>query len=444
MKNTLTITLLLFSLILTSCDNKTLIGTWVGSSTRETTASRDYPYNEKITTNYTITIEKNGNCKIIEKITGFIDNNKPINVTYTYLGKWEHKSDYVGNNQYYDWIRLNGTTEKEYESTEYNTLKSSVYGELRIPNEVKRKKNITLSMNYDGMLWGGELNAKTLTNNPNSGIQLQKQNNAQTTEEPTVSVNDNIIEKKDNTPLEEPTKPILHEDVKRVALWVYTFDDGGYSISYELELFNNKSAVYRPCYDDCGYVGKYYIKGDSLIFEGSDETTDPDYPSKIRVSFLRKDGKLISESGEVYIDTSKPTMYEVVQMLTGRIFIGKKNNYYFTFDFTYTVLDEQDNAMFWCKYEEFELNSNYGSTPMEILKQSANSATFLKSEKLMVTVMKNDLQNNMIVVKRNRAYDDMPRFDFWITEIERDSEGNLEQARIDAQALGVRLNGIRK
>lgn len=143
-------------------------------------------------------------------------------------------------------------------------------------------------------------------------------------------------------------------------------------------------------------------------------------------------------------DTLKPTMYEVVQMLTGRTFIGKKNNYYFTFDFTYNVLDEDDNAMFMCRYEEFELNTNYGTTPMEILKQSANQATFLKAEKLMVKVMKNDLKNNMIVVKRIRAYDDMPRFDFWITEIERDSEGNLEDARIDAQALGVRLNGIRK
>lgn len=175
MKNILTITLLLFSLIFTSCDNKTLIGTWVGTSIRETTASRDYPYNEKTTTHYTITIEKNGSCKIIEKISGFIYNNKSINETHTYFGTWESKSDYIGDGQRYDWIKLDGITDKEYAYNEYNTLKSTVYGELRIPNEVKRKKSTTLSISYDGRLWGGELNAKTLVNNPNSGIQLQKQ-----------------------------------------------------------------------------------------------------------------------------------------------------------------------------------------------------------------------------------------------------------------------------
>ncbi len=169
--------LLVFSLYIISCgDNKTLIGTWVGSSVQETTASRDYPYNEKITTNYTITIDKNGSCKIIEKISGFIYNNKSINETHTYFGTWESKSDYIGDGKRYDWIKLDGITDKEYKSTEYNTLKSSVYGELRIPNEVKRKKSTTLSISYDGKLWGGELNAKTLVNNPNSGIQLQRQN----------------------------------------------------------------------------------------------------------------------------------------------------------------------------------------------------------------------------------------------------------------------------
>jgi len=425
MKTILLITLFSFGLLFTSCENKTLIGTWVGSVNND----------NNTTTHYTITIENNGLCKIIEKENGVI---------YTYLGTWEEKFGYLGESKRYDWIQLDGATEELYEYMKQNTYKSSVYGELRGETyKLKSKKKITLTMTPDGKIWGASLDAKRLANYPNEGTQLVKQNNPQTIEEPTASVNDNIIEEKDDTPLEEPTKPISHEDVKRVALWVYSFDDGGYSISYELELFNNNNAVYRPCHDDCGYVGKYTFKQDSLIFSGIDET-DPEYPSKIRVAFLRKDGKLINNSGEIYIDVSKPTMYEVVQMLTGRIFVGKKNNYYFTYDFTYTVLDEQDNAMFWCKYEEFELNSNYGNTPMEILRQSANSATFLKSEKLMVTVMKNDLHNNMIVVKRIRAYDDMPRFDFWVTEIERDSEGNLEQARIDAQALGVRLNGIRK
>lgn len=430
MKNILFIKLLFVVVFLTSCDNKTLIGTWVGTVNN---------YNNT-TTHYTITIESNGSCKIIEK-----ENNN----TYTYLGTWEEKFGYLGESKRYDWIQLDGATEELYEYTKQNTYKSSVYGELKgEAYKLKSTKKITLTMTPDGKIWGASLDAKRLANYPNEGTQLVKQNNPQTTEEPTVSVNNNIIEEKKNTLLEEPTQPNLQEDIKRVALWIHTFDDGGYPTSYELELFNNNSAIYRPCYDDCSYEGKYYFKGDSLIFEGTFYTDsdyiEPDKREKIRVAFLHKDGKLISESGKVYIDTSKPTMYEVVQMLTGRIFIGKKNNYYFTFDFTYTVLDEQDNAMFWCKYEEFELNSNYGSTPMEILKQSANSATFLKSEKLMVTVMKNDLHNNMIVVKRNRAYDDMPRFDFWITEIERDSDGNLEQARIDAQALGVRLNGIRK
>lgn len=248
--------------------------------------------------------------------------------------------------------------------------------------------------------------------------------------------------------------------------------ESGETLSIILKLKNGKA------YYDNSYTGTYKLVNDTIYFDYT-LNEDPDVGVQKMWFKLQSDSTLISEHNSTFIkisddmykyeakvqeesekeqerltaernelkqksDTLKPTMYEVVQMLTGRIFIGKKNNYYFTFDFTYTVLDEQDNAMFWCKYEEFELNSNYGSTPMEILKQSANSATFLKSEKLMVTVMKNDLHNNMIVVKRNRAYDDMPRFDFWITEIERDSEGNLEQARIDAQALGVRLNGIRK
>lgn len=272
--------------------------------------------------------------------------------------------------------------------------------------------------------------------------------NTNTTEEPNVSVNDSIIEEKEEEKKIETTEPTISADAKSIALYEYFFEEEGLGrISYSLDLFDDNSAVYAPCYDDCGYVGKYGYKEDSLIFTGVatsySDYVEPDKREKIRVAFLRKDGNLIHKD-RVYINSYKPTMYEVVQMLTGRTFIGKKDNYYFTYDFTYNVLDENDNAMFTCRYEEFELNSNYGTTPMEILKQSANSARFLKSEKLMVTVMKKELNENTIMVRRNRMTDIMPRFEFWITGIERDYEGNLEQAKIDAEALGVRLNGIRK
>lgn len=250
----------------------------------------------------------------------------------------------------------------------------------------------------------------------------------------------------------------------------YYDGESGDTISSILKIGKYKEAVYSTNYT---MSGKYKIVKDTIYFEYTIADDLTDEVQKMWFKF-QNDSTLISMSGDIFnkisnnmyeyeakiekeeqeeqerlnreyqelkqkADTLKPTMYEVVNILTNHIFIGKKNNYYFTYNFTYTVLDEEDNAMFWCKYEEFELNSNYGTTPMEILKQSANSATFLKSEKLMVTVMRKDLNMDWIVVKRNRAYDDMPRFDFRISGIERDFEGNLVNGRIDAQALGIAL-----
>ncbi|MDU1890607.1 MAG: hypothetical protein E6767_07935 [Dysgonomonas sp.] len=146
-------------LALNSCgDGKSLIGTWSGTVNN---------YNNT-TTHYTITIDSNGSCKIIEKENG---------ATYTYLGTWEEKFGYLGESKRYDWIQLEGKTEEQYEYTKRDTFKSSVYGELSSkPYKLKSKKTITLTMTHDGKIWGASLDAKRLVNYPNDGTQLIKQN----------------------------------------------------------------------------------------------------------------------------------------------------------------------------------------------------------------------------------------------------------------------------
>lgn len=135
-----------------------LIGTWIGTVNN---------YNNT-KTHYTITIESNGSCKIIEK-----DNNE----TYTYLGIWETKSDYIGDSKRYDWIQLEGATKELYEYTKQDTYKSTIYGELRgAPYKLKSIRRTTLTMTPDGKIWGASLDARTLVNNPNDGTQLIKQN----------------------------------------------------------------------------------------------------------------------------------------------------------------------------------------------------------------------------------------------------------------------------
>lgn len=144
------------------------VGTWVGSSTEETTASRDLPYNNRTTTSYTITIEKSGSCQIIEKTTGQA-YNESVDNTYTFFGTWETKDGYIGDGEHYKWIELNGTTKVEHDFVESNS-----YGNWNSSNKVAT----TLSITPDGKMWRGSLDAKKLASeNSYSGVtQLRKQN----------------------------------------------------------------------------------------------------------------------------------------------------------------------------------------------------------------------------------------------------------------------------
>lgn len=162
-------------LLLTSCfggSSGNYVGTWVGSSIQETTANRDYPYNEKTTTHYTITIEKNGSCKIVERTTGQIYNNKPVDKTYTYYGTWKAKDGAIGEGKWYSWVQLDGTTKDEHDFVESNN-----YGSWNSSSKV----STTLSFTPDGKMWGGSLDAQKLANaagtNSYGGVtQLRKQN----------------------------------------------------------------------------------------------------------------------------------------------------------------------------------------------------------------------------------------------------------------------------
>lgn len=161
-------------LLLSSCfggSSGSYVGTWVGSSTQETTANRDYPYNDRTTTNYTITIESNGSCKIIERITGKV-YNKPVDNSYTYYGTWEAKDGTIGEGKWYNWVQLDATTKDER-----NFVESNNHGSWNSSSKV----STTLSFTPDGKMWGGSLNAQTLANaagtNSYGGVtQLRKQN----------------------------------------------------------------------------------------------------------------------------------------------------------------------------------------------------------------------------------------------------------------------------
>ena len=157
-------------LFLSSCNGGVnYVGVWVGTLTEESAATPAMPYNDKVTSNYTITIEQNGSCKIIERKTGQVYNEQ-INETYTYFGTWKANDGYIGDGTHYSWIELNASTEEKYE-----------FYEPKTGRKAKRKISTTVSITPDGKMWGGDLNAERLAkaiggNSYNGVTQLRKQN----------------------------------------------------------------------------------------------------------------------------------------------------------------------------------------------------------------------------------------------------------------------------
>ncbi|MDU1890608.1 MAG: hypothetical protein E6767_07940 [Dysgonomonas sp.] len=203
---------------------------------------------------------------------------------------------------------------------------------------------------------------------------------------------------------------------------------------YYLYLYVKTNTVrYYPCYDDCAYEGTYKYEYDKVYIECSNisDNTDPTETSKLNVTFTYKDGKLISDNGEEYIRISDKVAFEEVEendtpqsndiqnennphanltvdvvgkIIDNMIFYTKKDDYYITYEFELIDIDDI-GATLKCKYTEFIVNQNYGLTPMEILKQSANEVTYLTVNKGIVMIKKNNVNKPYILVEQIRGDD---------------------------------------
>jgi hypothetical protein len=85
-------------------------------------------------------------------------------------------------------------------------------------------------------------------------------------------------------------------DEKLVGEWIY-FDIGDiFAVTYSIEINANKEAAFRPCYDDCGYLGTIEISNDTIYFNGSSGSDHGDI-EYIEEKFIIKGDKLLTENG---------------------------------------------------------------------------------------------------------------------------------------------------
>ncbi|MDU1905560.1 MAG: hypothetical protein E6772_12325 [Dysgonomonas sp.] len=239
-----------------------------------------------------------------------------------------------------------------------------------------------------------------------------------------------------------------------IGRWVYTFDTGDEMgmISYEFEVIDKQNAYYRPCYDDCVYVGTYKISRNTLNFEGEEggDNIDPENISTIKVEFNINGSTLVSEKGEIYSKEEinkvppkskeiepKPienapllyakTMEDAIPFLTKALFIGvNENEIYESYSFSFVEENiNEGSATFKGEYSKFVINMNLGTTPMDILAQSANQVTYLRVDRGTFKLYSKDLANEWTPLKMIKGEYMIPRFYFRISRVDRNDRGNI-------------------
>ncbi|SHF81565.1 hypothetical protein [Dysgonomonas macrotermitis] len=286
-----------------------------------------------------------------------------------------------------------------------------------------------------------------------------KKNDANTTEEPESSVSDSIILV--NNMVEQKLDNVI-------GIWTYTFDrnDGMGNITYELGFFDDENGYYRPCYDDCSFIGKYKIENGILYFNGeeSGDNVDPENINKINVKFTIKGSTLVTDNGEVYIKdeneevialrtiednnvaSSKPTVEDIINVLHKNLFVYKHSDgFYVSFSFDYRGLDGDGNPTFLTEVSEFVPNNSIPTSPADVIMQSFNQVRYLRINKGIHFVVKEHLQNDYLVLKKKDSHDNLRYFKISIYNIIRNEEGRIKEADVYASTQGkIRLSMMPK